>query len=42
VGEPGALPIAPAVTNPLAFLTGRTYRELLFSKAHVSFVCKAA
>jgi isoquinoline 1-oxidoreductase beta subunit len=38
VGEPGTPPIAPAVANALAVLTGRTYRELPFNKADVGFV----
>ena len=37
VGEPGTPPIAPAVANALALLTGKTIRELPFSTAGVSF-----
>jgi isoquinoline 1-oxidoreductase beta subunit len=38
VGEPGTPPIAPAVANALAALTGRTYHELPFSRAEVNFI----
>jgi isoquinoline 1-oxidoreductase beta subunit len=37
VGEPGTSPIAPAVANALAVLTGKRYRELPFSTEDVSF-----
>jgi isoquinoline 1-oxidoreductase beta subunit len=38
VGEPGTPPIAPAVANALAALTGKTVRNLPFSKAGMTFV----
>jgi isoquinoline 1-oxidoreductase beta subunit len=38
VGEPGTPPIAPAVANALALLTGKTVRNLPFSKAGVTLV----
>jgi isoquinoline 1-oxidoreductase beta subunit len=38
VGEPGTPPIAPAVANALAVLTGKAYRELPFSAAGLTFV----
>jgi len=37
VGEPGTPPIAPAVANALAVLTGKTLRKLPFSNEGVSF-----
>jgi isoquinoline 1-oxidoreductase subunit beta len=37
VGEPGTPPIAPAVANALAVLTGNTLRKLPFSSQGVSF-----
>jgi isoquinoline 1-oxidoreductase subunit beta len=38
IGEPGTPPIAPAVANALAMLTGKTYRELPFTKGGVTLV----
>jgi isoquinoline 1-oxidoreductase beta subunit len=38
VGEPGTPPIAPAVANALALLTGKTVRDLPFSKSGLTFV----
>ncbi|MEO8307895.1 MAG: xanthine dehydrogenase family protein molybdopterin-binding subunit [Pseudomonadota bacterium] len=37
-GEPGTPPIAPAVANALAVLTGKAYHQLPFSGAGVTFV----
>jgi len=38
VGEPGTPPIGPAVANALTALTGKTYRQLPFSSAGLTFV----
>jgi isoquinoline 1-oxidoreductase beta subunit len=38
VGEPGTPPIAPAVANALAVLTGKTVRDLPFSTAGITIV----
>lgn len=38
VGEPGTPPIAPAVANALAVLTGKTVRDLPFSAAGITIV----
>src|SRR5204862_5832811 len=38
VGEPGTPPIAPALANALAVLTGKTVRDLPFSSAGVHIV----
>jgi isoquinoline 1-oxidoreductase beta subunit len=38
VGEPGTPPIAPAVANALAVLTGKTVHNLPFSSAGITIV----
>jgi isoquinoline 1-oxidoreductase subunit beta len=38
VGEPGTPPIAPAVANALAMLTGKTVHDLPFSNAGITIV----
>ena len=38
IGEPGLPPVAPAVANAIAALTGKSLRNLPFSSAGISFV----